>query len=185
MNCSEQRSATKRLSIPPRNRRRCLHGLLTFAATMQRVPCRNLLTRAFRVGRTGLEPVTPCASCTSEASTGVRCRPGLAADLGRRDHCRSAPTMVVQRRGYSRGYSLTPCRLCILPLAIQSRPGSKFLLSSHLGFPAVQWTLSTKQGTQPRSAASIISKPQPLRGQSDTRANRAGNRARSWPWPRR
>ncbi len=63
-----------------------------------------------RVGRTGLEPVTPCASCTPEASRAVRCRPGLVADLGGRGQCRSAPTREVHRRGYSRGYSDDPLR---------------------------------------------------------------------------
>jgi hypothetical protein len=55
--------------------------------------------------------VTPCASCTPEGSRGVRCRPGLVADLGGRDHCRSAPTREVHRRGYSRGYSDDPLRV--------------------------------------------------------------------------
>jgi hypothetical protein len=33
---------------------------------------KNLLTRAFRVGRTGLEPVTPCASCLFDVFGAVR-----------------------------------------------------------------------------------------------------------------
>ena len=59
MNRYEQRGATKWLSFPQKIRRRCLHGLLKFRAV-------NL-----RVGRTGLEPVAPCASCVFDSSRAV------------------------------------------------------------------------------------------------------------------
>jgi hypothetical protein len=49
--------------------------------------------------------VTPCASCTPGASRRVRYGPQLVTDLGGRDQGRSAPSMEVHRRGYSRGYS--------------------------------------------------------------------------------
>jgi hypothetical protein len=78
--------------------------------------CSTALTCAFGVGRQGLEPVTPCASCTPKGVSAVRYRPGSTTDPGSPNHCSSAPTTVVQRRGYSRGCSLTTAESAWCPV---------------------------------------------------------------------